>query len=142
MASTVAAPSTRAESAGPKKSLDVHATGAKADYASSSDDSPAEGNKIRRNQRRSLSRKRASLFGSLLGRKSEHGEKKVEPTEAKTTDVKTDDNIVKPVESGPVKESTAPALAPATTEAPTQTVKPVDTSVDAPAIGPSLVLPQ
>jgi len=83
--------SSRSKSKEPKKSLDaVTATAAAtpapvaAETASTSSSSSDEATKAaKKDKERSQSRKRGSIFGSLLGKKEEHAEKKEEKAEIK-----------------------------------------------------------
>ncbi|KAI9882280.1 MAG: hypothetical protein M1823_005975 [Watsoniomyces obsoletus] len=90
-AAVVAGSSTKRESSAPRKSTDKVRNAVKRDD-SSSDSSHGEGKKALRQKSkdrtksRSLSRKRASLFGSLMGKKEEHDEKKAEVKDAKASE--------------------------------------------------------
>lgn len=110
----------------PRKSTDKIPTAAKTD-ASSSDSSRAEDKEKKAKERRSrsASRKRTSLFGSFLGRKEEHDEKKAETEDATTTT--TEVPAVKPLETEPT--------APAESATKVEESKPAEGSLDGPAVG-------
>ncbi len=111
----------------PRKSSDKVPTAAKTD-ASSSDSSRAEDKEKKAKDRRSrsASRKRTSLFGSLLGRKEEHDEKKSESAEAKP-----EVPAIKPLETETTTEAeTAPKV---------DEIKPAGTSLDPEAVGTSML---
>ncbi|KAI9786057.1 MAG: hypothetical protein M1816_008148 [Peltula sp. TS41687] len=112
---------TKADSSAPKKSTDKAPGTIKRDDTSSSSSSSGAGTKRnKRKQSRSASRKRGSIFGSLIGKKEEHDEKKAEKTDVKpATPIGTE---AKTEEAPLMTTAETPAIAAAketlTTEAP------------------------
>lgn len=82
----VAAPAAKAEEGTPKKSTDVKPAEGEdrrgSSSSSSGDDAEGKKKKNKKSKSRSVSRKRASVFGGLLGKK-EHEKKEVKKEEAK-----------------------------------------------------------
>ncbi|KAI9844232.1 MAG: hypothetical protein M1837_005738 [Sclerophora amabilis] len=136
-AGPVASTPAKSESSAPKKSTDQALEPVKKDNAStsSSSSSDAEGKKSKKQKSRSVSRKRASIFGSLLAKKDDHEEKKHEKKEDKA-----EDKAVKQAEKEEKKEEKKVEKL-EKDEAKSETIQPahagevpVETSIYAPAV--------
>ncbi|KIV79135.1 hypothetical protein PV11_06718 [Exophiala sideris] len=121
VATTVPA-TTRSKSKEPKKSLD--ATTATATVPETASTSATSADEVKKeNKDRSQSRKRGSIFGSLIGKKEEHDAKKEEKAEhkkevkeEKKEDANTTEESSKAVEAGEAAGVAAVPVAASTTE--------------------------
>ncbi|EOD43707.1 putative immunogenic protein [Neofusicoccum parvum UCRNP2] len=142
---TVAAAATKAEEGTPKKSTDVKPAEGEDRRGSSSSSSAddAEGKKKKKKSKsRSVSRKRASVFGGLLGKK-EHEKKEVKKEEAKEEEPKKEGEAEEPkaeaVAETPAAEASTEAAAPAEEVKPAEgeEAKPEEAKVEAPETKPA-----
>lgn len=137
---TVPVAAAKAESSTPKKSAEVKPEeGATRDNASSSGSDEEKKKKKSKSKSRSVSRgKRASILGSLLGKKEEHDAKKDEKKEEKAEEKAAEKEEKKEGETAAAAAGTSapldgPATAAHATDAPSEETKPAETEAPAEA---------